>query len=246
MRGSPSAGSTDSVPMRSDMPQRPTIERAMRVTDLEVALGAGRDDVEDLLLRGHAAQRADDAAAQVVRVVAVAIGLGRRQRHAQRAAARNDRHLAHRIGAGLQHAEQRVTGLVVRRAAALLLGDHHVARGAELDLLERVGQVALARRRPAPRRAASSAASLTRLARSAPVMPGVDAASCSRSTSVGERDLARVDLQDLDAALVVGRVHDDRAGRTGRAAAAPGRARRAGWWRPARPRPRGRRSRPSR
>ena len=32
MRGSPSAGSTDSVPMRSDMPQRPTIERAMRVT----------------------------------------------------------------------------------------------------------------------------------------------------------------------------------------------------------------------
>ena len=32
MRGSPSAGRTDSVPMRSDMPQRPTIERAMRVT----------------------------------------------------------------------------------------------------------------------------------------------------------------------------------------------------------------------
>ena len=79
MRGSPSAGSTDSVPMRSDMPQRPTIDRAMRVTDLEVALRAGRDDVEDLLLGGHAAQRADDPAAEVVRVVAVAIGVRRGQ-----------------------------------------------------------------------------------------------------------------------------------------------------------------------
>ena len=32
MRGSPSAGSTDSVPMRSDIPHRPTIDLAMRVT----------------------------------------------------------------------------------------------------------------------------------------------------------------------------------------------------------------------
>ena len=40
-------------------------------------------------------------------------------------------------------------------------------------------------------------------------MPGVAAASCSRSTSSAERNLARVDLQDLDAALVVGRVDDD-------------------------------------
>ena len=40
-------------------------------------------------------------------------------------------------------------------------------------------------------------------------MPGVDAASCSRSTSCAERHLPRVHLQDLDAALVVGRVDDD-------------------------------------
>ena len=89
---------------------------------LEVALRAGRDDVEDLLLGGHAAQRADDAAAQVV---------ARRSRSdptsgvdsvtPERAAARNDRDLAHRIGAGLEHAEQRVAGFVVRRAASLRL-----------------------------------------------------------------------------------------------------------------------------
>ena len=32
MRGSPSAGRTDNVPIRSDIPHRPTIDLAMRVT----------------------------------------------------------------------------------------------------------------------------------------------------------------------------------------------------------------------
>jgi hypothetical protein len=43
---------------------------------LQVALGAGRHDAEDLLLGGHPAERADDPALQVGHVVAVAVGLG--------------------------------------------------------------------------------------------------------------------------------------------------------------------------
>ena len=53
-------------------------------------------------------------------------------------------------------------------------------------------------------RAASSAASLTRLARSAPEKPGVPRASTLRSTFGVERDAPRVDLQDLLAPLHVG------------------------------------------
>ena len=58
----------------------------------------------------------------------------------------------------------------------------------------------------APRRVASSAASLTRLARSAPVKPGVSAATFSASTSGASFALLHVHLQDLDAALLVGPV----------------------------------------
>ena len=60
----------------------------MRVTISRSLFGAGRDHIEDLLLGGHASQRADDAPAQVLCVVAVAIRFRRGQRHAQRAAAR--------------------------------------------------------------------------------------------------------------------------------------------------------------
>ena len=74
-----------------------------------------------------------------VRVVAVAIRVGRRQRDPEGAPARNDRDLAHRVGARLEHPEQRVPRLVVGRSPPLRLGDDHVARGAELDLLQRVG-----------------------------------------------------------------------------------------------------------
>ena len=60
-----------------------------------------------------------------------------------------------------------------------------------------------------PVRAVSSAASLIRLARSAPVKPGVWPASVSSSIVLGERLAARVDLEDLLAALAVGAVDDD-------------------------------------
>ena len=56
------------------------------------------------------------------------------------------------------------------------------------------------------RRVAASAASLTRLARSAPLKPGVSAATLSSDDRGVERDLAHVHLQDVDAALAVGPV----------------------------------------
>ena len=60
-----------------------------------------------------------------------------------------------------------------------------------------------------PLRAASSAASFTRLARSAPVNPGVWPARASRSTCRRHRLAAAVHLEDLLAADAVGPVDDD-------------------------------------
>src|SRR4051794_25858637 len=51
---------------------------------LEVGLRAGRDVAVDDLLRRAPAERADDPAAQVALVVAVAVALGRLERDAQR------------------------------------------------------------------------------------------------------------------------------------------------------------------
>jgi len=48
---------------------------------------------------------------------------------------------------------------------------------------------------------------VTRLARSAPVKPGVSAATLSASTSAAIFHLLHVNLQDLHAALLVGPVH---------------------------------------
>ena len=56
------------------------------------------------------------------------------------------------------------------------------------------------------RRAARMAASLTRFFRSAPTMPGVAAAMSPRSTPSRERHVAGVDLEDVPAARLVGRV----------------------------------------
>ncbi len=58
-------------------------------------------------------------------------------------------------------------------------------------------------------RAVSRAASLSTLARSAPVNPGVRRATASRSTSDGDRLAARVDLEDLVTSVHVGRRDPD-------------------------------------
>ena len=56
--------------------------------------------------------------------------------HAERAAARDDRHLVHRIGLGQQPRDDRVAGFVVRGVPALVLGHHHRAPlGAHDDLV---------------------------------------------------------------------------------------------------------------
>ena len=60
--------------------------------------------------------------------------------------------------------------------------------------------------RSCPRRAASSAASFTTFARSAPTIPGVACASASRSDVVAQRHRAGVHLEDLLAADLVGRL----------------------------------------
>ena len=60
-------------------------------------------------------------------------------------------------------------------------------------------------------RAAFSAASLTRFARSAPEKPGVPRAMIDEVHVLGERRVARVDLEDLLAAAQVGAVDDDAA-----------------------------------
>ena len=85
----------------------------------------------------------------------------------------------------------------------------------------------------APRRVASNAASLTRLARSAPVKPGVSAATVSRSTSGLIVILRHAPSGSAPGpACRAGRPAPG--GRTGRRAAAPDRGSRGGWWRPSR------------
>ena len=61
----------------------------------------------------------------------------------------------------------------------------------------------------APRRVASSAASFTRLARSAPVKPGVNSAICTGSTSGRQHRLFQMHFQDRDAILLIGAIDED-------------------------------------
>ena len=122
-------------------------------------------------------------AAQPGLLVVGAVVVGRGERDAERLAARDDRDLADRVGARREHADERVAGLVVGDAAAVLVGEDRAARGAEDDLLQRVGEVGHLDLLVAAAGRPWSAASLARLARSAPTMPGVVAASRSRLTS---------------------------------------------------------------
>ncbi len=105
---------------------------------LDVGLGAGGDVVEHDLLGRAAAERDLDLGQQVAHLEVEAVGVGGREGHAEGLAAGDDRDLAHRIGARGEHADDRVAGLVVGGAAAIVLGEHHLALGAEHDPLERV------------------------------------------------------------------------------------------------------------
>src|SRR5690606_10288346 len=87
---------------------------------LQVVLGAGRAVAVDELLGRPPAERAHDAAAQVALGEVVAVVLWPLVGDPERLAARRDRHARDRVGAGHDEAEDRVAGLVVRDALALL------------------------------------------------------------------------------------------------------------------------------
>ena len=108
---------------------------------LDVGLGAGGQVAEHDLLGAATAERDLDLGEQVALVEVEAVGVGRREGDAERLAAGDDRDLAHGVGAGGEHPDDRVAGLVVGGPAPVLLADHHAARGAEHDPLERVGEV---------------------------------------------------------------------------------------------------------
>ncbi len=73
---------------------------------------------------------------QAFTVLTVAILIRQLHGHAERATARNDGHLVHRIGLRQQLGDHRVAGLVIGGIAALLFGhDHRAALGAHHDLV---------------------------------------------------------------------------------------------------------------
>ena len=108
----------------------------------DVALGAGRLVAEDDLLGRATAERHLDQRLELGARVVEAVDVGRRERDAERLAARDDRDLAHRIGAGGEHPDERVAGLVVRGPPTIGRRHHDLPLRAEDDLLERLGEVA--------------------------------------------------------------------------------------------------------
>ena len=191
------------------------------------------------------AERDLDLGQQMALIEVEAVGVRRREGHAERLATRDDRDLAHGVSAGRQHADDRVTSLVVGGPLPVLVADHHAACGAEHDPLQRVGEVFLADVRVA----ALCCQQRTLVDQVGEV--GADHAGRRR------RDLAEVDLrcqrnrprmhlQNRLAAVAVGRLTRRRGGRSGPGAAAPSRGSPGGWWRPARSRRCARQSRPSR
>ena len=161
-------------------------------------------------------------------------------------AARDDRDLAHRVGARCEHADDRVPAFVVGgapRSAALIID---LALRAEHDLLERVGEVRL----PPPVSWPRARREQRRLVDEVREV-GADHARRRRG------DRAEIDVAARAARRGCAPSGSPRGrrgpaaarrpgGRSGPGAAAPGRARRAGWSRRSRSRRSTSRSRPSR
>ncbi len=104
----------------------------------DVIRRAGRHAIlaKDQLLGDAAAEQADHHRLYLDLRLAVLVALRQKHRHAERAAARNDRDLVQRlVRLGVEHA-QRVAGLVVGGQLLLVLGHHHRAPlGAHHDLV---------------------------------------------------------------------------------------------------------------
>ena len=180
------------------------------------------------------------------RVRRVAVLVGHRHGDAERHAARDDRDLVHRVRAGREHRHQRVTGLVVgRRAPVLVAHDQALARGAEQHLV--LGLLEIDHRDLVGVAAGREQRRLVHQVLEVGAHEARRAAREHREIDVvGERHAARVHLQDGEPPAQVGPRHHHAAVEAARAAAAPGRARPAGWWRRSGSRPRCSRSRPSR
>ena len=108
---------------------------------LDVRLGAGGDLSVDDLLRDASAERDLDLRLELLARVGDSVVVGRRERDAERLAARDDRDLADRVGLRREHPDQGVAGLVVGGALAVRGAEDDPARRAEQDLLQRVGEV---------------------------------------------------------------------------------------------------------
>src|SRR5690606_38870219 len=119
---------------------------------------------------------------QVLLGVVVPVAFRPLVRHAQRRAARHDRHTMHRIRARHDQAQDRVTGLVVRDPFPVLLAEDDRPLRTEHDLLQRVEEIRLPDLILVPARRQQRGL-VHRLRRSAPLSPGVAAAISPRSTS---------------------------------------------------------------
>ncbi len=136
---------------------------------LDVVAGAGGRVVEDHLLGGPAAEHVGELVEHLRARLGVLVGVRQHHRVAERPAARQDRHLVHRVVARQRRRDQGVAALVVGGDELLLLahqagaplrtGDHAVdglveglhrdhllvgARGEQRGLVEHVGQVGAA------------------------------------------------------------------------------------------------------
>ena len=120
------------------MPYCVTMARASIGRHLDVRRRAGGDLLvaEDELLGDAAAHGDGDVGLQLGARVGEHVALRQAHDHAERAAARNDGRLVHRVGRLLMQGDERVPALVIGGQRLLLLGhDHGAALGAHHDLV---------------------------------------------------------------------------------------------------------------
>ena len=137
----PSRGITATGPIAGLMPQRPTIWRAISVSCWMSDSAPVLVSPKTISSAARPAERDVDLRVHLGLAVVEAVALGRRERDAERHPARDDRDLAHRIGALGEHADDRMPALVVGGPAPVFGAHHHLPLGAEHDSLERVGEV---------------------------------------------------------------------------------------------------------
>ncbi len=103
---------------------------------LEVVAGAGRHLIHKQLFGNATTEQHSDVFEDLSTVHAVTIFLRQLHGHTQRAAARDDGDLVHRIGLGQEARDDGVARFVIRGVFAFVLGhDHRPTLGAHHDLV---------------------------------------------------------------------------------------------------------------